>query len=140
MRLCTGLSRAEFALLARPRATSRATDSLYLFESRPLSLHGLLMMRQSEEEKWSILYSETRIVVENPDYTHRPVLLCLARALASPTTCHFGLSLYLRPASNAYDLWRYCRSPSWGIVAGSPLIPDFPVTPVNLGFSLLFVL
>jgi hypothetical protein len=40
MRPGTGLSRAEFTLLARPRATSRATDSLYLFESRPLSLHG----------------------------------------------------------------------------------------------------
>jgi hypothetical protein len=40
MRLCAGLSRAEFALLAHPRATSRATDSLNLFESRPLGLHG----------------------------------------------------------------------------------------------------
>jgi hypothetical protein len=58
MRLCTGLSRAEFALLARPRATSRATGSLYLFETRLLGLHGLLMMRQAEEEKWSILHSE----------------------------------------------------------------------------------
>jgi hypothetical protein len=57
MRLCTGLSSAEFALLARPRATGRATDSLYLFESRLLGLHGLLMMRLSEEEKWSILHS-----------------------------------------------------------------------------------
>jgi hypothetical protein len=41
MRLCPGVSRAEFALLARPRATSRAMDSLYLFESRLLGLHGL---------------------------------------------------------------------------------------------------
>jgi hypothetical protein len=40
MRLGTGLSRAEFTLLARPRATSRATDSLHLFESRLLGLHG----------------------------------------------------------------------------------------------------
>ena len=40
MRLSTGLSRAEFTLLARPRATSRATDSLYLFGSRLLGLHG----------------------------------------------------------------------------------------------------
>ena len=48
------LSHGQFALLARPRVTSRATDSLYLFESRPLGLHGLLMMRQSEEGKWSI--------------------------------------------------------------------------------------
>jgi hypothetical protein len=40
MRFYTGLSRAEFALLARPRATSRATDSLYLLESRLLGLHG----------------------------------------------------------------------------------------------------
>lgn len=40
MRLGTGLSRAEFALLARSRATSGATDSLNLFESRLLALHG----------------------------------------------------------------------------------------------------
>jgi hypothetical protein len=40
MRLCAGLSRAEFALLAHPRAASRATDRLNLFESRPLGLHG----------------------------------------------------------------------------------------------------
>jgi hypothetical protein len=33
-------------------------DSLHLFESRLPGLHGLLMMRQSEEEKWSILHSE----------------------------------------------------------------------------------
>ena len=39
MRLCTGLSRAEFALLARPRTTSRATDRLYLFDGRLLGLH-----------------------------------------------------------------------------------------------------
>jgi hypothetical protein len=58
MRLCTGLSGAEFALLARPRATSGATDSLYLFESRLLGLHGLSMMQQSEEEKCSILHNE----------------------------------------------------------------------------------
>jgi hypothetical protein len=41
MRLCTGLSRVEFTLLARPRATRRATDSLYLFESRFLAHLGL---------------------------------------------------------------------------------------------------
>jgi len=41
MRLCSGLSGAEFALLARPRATRRATDSLYLFESRFLAHLGL---------------------------------------------------------------------------------------------------
>jgi hypothetical protein len=58
MRLCAGLSRVEFALLARPRATSRATDSLYLFESGPLGLHGSFMMGQSGEEKWSILHSD----------------------------------------------------------------------------------
>jgi hypothetical protein len=40
MRLCPGLYRAEFAFLARPRATSRAMNSLYLFESRLLGLHG----------------------------------------------------------------------------------------------------
>ena len=40
MRLCPGMSRAEFAFLARPRATSRARDSFYLFESRLLGLHG----------------------------------------------------------------------------------------------------
>jgi hypothetical protein len=45
------VSRAEFAFLARPRATSRAIDSMHLFESRLLSLHGLLMMRQSGRKK-----------------------------------------------------------------------------------------
>ena len=47
---CTGLSRAEFALLAPPRATSWATDSLYLFKSRLLGLHSLVI-RHSEERK-----------------------------------------------------------------------------------------
>jgi len=41
MRLDAGLPRVEFALFARPRATSRATDSLYLFESRLLAHLGL---------------------------------------------------------------------------------------------------
>jgi len=39
MRLFTGLSCVEFALLAGPRTTSRATDSLDLFETRLLGLH-----------------------------------------------------------------------------------------------------
>ena len=59
MRLCAGLAGVEFALLARPRATSRATDSLYLFESGLLGLHGSFMTGQSGEEKWSILHSDT---------------------------------------------------------------------------------
>jgi hypothetical protein len=41
MRLDTGLSGVAFALFARPRATGRATDSLYLFESRFLAHLGL---------------------------------------------------------------------------------------------------
>src|ERR1700689_1886223 len=41
MRLCTGLSRVEFALFALSRATSGATDRLYLFESRLLAHLGL---------------------------------------------------------------------------------------------------
>ena len=41
MRLGTGLSRAEFTLLARLRATSRATDNLYLFESPRLAHRSL---------------------------------------------------------------------------------------------------
>ena len=42
VRLFTGVSRGEFAFLARPCATSRALDSLhlYLFERRLLGLHG----------------------------------------------------------------------------------------------------
>ena len=40
MRLGTGPSCAKFALLARPCATSRATDSFYLFESRLLAHLG----------------------------------------------------------------------------------------------------
>jgi hypothetical protein len=39
MRVCTGQSRAQFTLLARPRATSRATDRMYLFYGRLLGLH-----------------------------------------------------------------------------------------------------
>ena len=41
MRLGTGLSRDELTLFAGPRATSRATDSLYLFESRLLGHFNL---------------------------------------------------------------------------------------------------
>src|SRR6266436_3863167 len=40
MRLCTGLPRAKFALLARPRTKSWTTDTLYLFEKRLLGLHS----------------------------------------------------------------------------------------------------
>ena len=40
MRLCTGVSRGEFAFFARPRATSRAMNLLNLFESRLPGLHG----------------------------------------------------------------------------------------------------
>ena len=58
MRHGTGLSRTEFALLARPNATSRATDSLHPFESRLLALHSCRIMLQSAQEKWSFLYSE----------------------------------------------------------------------------------
>jgi hypothetical protein len=85
MRRSTGLSRGQFALLARPRATSRATDSLYLFESRLLGFHGLLMMRQYEEEKWSILHRGTRIVVEK-DVAERAVV-----RVASLKTCSLGV-------------------------------------------------
>jgi hypothetical protein len=42
MRLCAGLTRVEFDLLPRLRTTGRAPDSLYLFESRLLDLHGRL--------------------------------------------------------------------------------------------------
>jgi len=42
MRLCSGLSRAELALLARPRSTRGASDGLYLLESGLLGLHGCL--------------------------------------------------------------------------------------------------
>ena len=56
MWLGTGLSRTEFAFLTRSRATSRATDTLYLFEGWLLSLHGYLLMQQPAAEKWSILH------------------------------------------------------------------------------------
>jgi hypothetical protein len=49
MGLCTGLTRAEFALRARRRSTGRAPDSLYLFQSWFLSLHDWLMMQQSDD-------------------------------------------------------------------------------------------
>jgi hypothetical protein len=58
MRLCAGLSCTEFALLARPRATSRATDSLYLFKSGFLGLHGRSLWGNPEKKKWSILHSD----------------------------------------------------------------------------------
>jgi hypothetical protein len=40
VRVRSGLARAEFALLARRCATSRASDGLYLLESRLRGLHG----------------------------------------------------------------------------------------------------
>jgi hypothetical protein len=49
VRVVSGLSRAEFALRARPGTTNRAKDSLYLLESglllasRLLSFHGWLL-------------------------------------------------------------------------------------------------
>ena len=86
MRLCAGLSRVEFAPLARPRATSRATDSLYLFESGLLGLHGSLMMRQSEKEKWSILHRG------NSDSSEKDVAQRAVVRVASLETC----SLWMR--------------------------------------------
>jgi hypothetical protein len=52
----TGLSCVDLTLLPWPRATSKATDSFYLFESRLLRLHGVLMLRHHAEEEWSVLY------------------------------------------------------------------------------------
>jgi len=40
MRVCTGLTRVEFALLLWSRTTSRTPDALYPFESRSLGLHN----------------------------------------------------------------------------------------------------
>jgi len=60
----------------------------------------------------------------SPYYTHPPLWL----RPRSPDQQHalLGLSLYLRLASKAYDLWRHRRRPSLGIVAGRPLISDLP--------------
>jgi hypothetical protein len=80
MRLGTGLSRAEFALLARPRATSRATDSLYLFESRLLAHLGLRFRGnghgstlQEAEDQFAI-YLQTAVVADEallPEPIHK---------------------------------------------------------------------
>ena len=56
MRLCARLARAEFALLAGPRATCGATYSLYLLESRLLGLHTDLDVATPSAKKWSILH------------------------------------------------------------------------------------
>ena len=77
MRLCTGLSRAEFTLLARLRATSRATDSLYLFESRLLGFHVCVLCGNPDEEKWSISHRLKEILRElppDPIRTRRPAI------------------------------------------------------------------
>jgi hypothetical protein len=66
MGLSAGLTRAEFALLAGPRATSRAPDGLYLFEGRLLGLHGPLTIRQSEKVQCSILHSELGSLLKHP--------------------------------------------------------------------------
>lgn len=41
MRVLTGLTRVDFAVLARPRATGWAPDSQYLLESGLLGLHDV---------------------------------------------------------------------------------------------------
>jgi hypothetical protein len=69
MRLCAGLSCTEFALLARPRATSRATDSLYLFESGFLGLHGRSLWGNPEKKKWLILHGDIGWLL-NRHYAH----------------------------------------------------------------------
>src|SRR5271169_38792 len=61
MRLCAGLSAGKFALLARPRATSRTTDSLCLLESGLLRLHGHLWC-SSPQQKDGQFCTETRTV------------------------------------------------------------------------------
>jgi hypothetical protein len=66
MRLCTGVSCAEFTLLARLRATGRATDSLYLFESRLLGFHVCGLCGNPHEEKWSISHRLKEILRELP--------------------------------------------------------------------------
>ena len=50
MRPCTGLARAQFAPLARARAASGTADSLCLFESRLLGLHGCLGCRNPKKK------------------------------------------------------------------------------------------
>jgi hypothetical protein len=67
MRLCTRVSRGEFAFFARPRATSRAMNSLNLFESWLLGLHGWSIRPFAEEnmvnsDQWDrIIWGKVRI-------------------------------------------------------------------------------
>jgi hypothetical protein len=70
MRRCTGLARAEFALLARPRATSGAADCLYLFESWLLGLHGFSGCGNPKKKNGQFCTGETRAVVEISDFVN----------------------------------------------------------------------
>ena len=69
MRLGTGMSRTEFAFLARSRATSRARDSLYLFESWLLGLHDCQFMASRTIRMFNFAQS-TRIISEESDFTY----------------------------------------------------------------------
>jgi hypothetical protein len=55
MRLCAGLSGTEFALLARARTTSSGNGQLVPVREKGFLAFIVVMMRQSAEEKWSIL-------------------------------------------------------------------------------------
>ena len=54
MRLRAGLARAEFALLARPRATSRATDSLYRLSGAFFAFMAVQDAANPKKKEWSI--------------------------------------------------------------------------------------
>jgi len=80
MRVGTGLSRVDFAPLARPRATSRATDSLYLSESRFLAHLGLLFRDNGhrstlqERDDQCAIYLQTTVVADEallPEPSHK---------------------------------------------------------------------
>jgi hypothetical protein len=68
-----GCPRTEFALLARSCTTSRAMDSLNLFESRLLGLHRGGMMQQFAVGKMVNFAQEPRIIVAKSLLRSKPL-------------------------------------------------------------------
>ena len=81
--LLTGVSRGEFALLSRPYATSRAMNSLYLFESWFLGLHVCQLCGNPHDKNGRFCPSFRREHFQDAlhcpvlitPYLHRPVVI-----------------------------------------------------------------
>jgi hypothetical protein len=111
MRPCTGLARAEFALLAGPRATSRAADSLYPFESRLLGLHGGLGCGNPKKKNGQ--FCSVKLVVETSPFQKRRVAF-----LEIPTPQHdiSGRNGFVRDALSLLPALALGSAPSSGVL------------------------